>query len=248
MLIFIENPVIMDNIKIQTTQNVDIEYELASIGDRILATLLDYLFFFGYMLLVFLFFGLINSDLEDYLWLLVVLFLPILLYDLLCETFFQGKSFGKMIMKIKVVKLDGTQAGFGAYLLRWLLRIIDTRLFSGGIALIAILANGKGQRIGDMAAGTTVIKMKQKVTIRDTILNKVKPTYTIVYEEVSKLSDSDIAIIKEVMQVSLRTGNQQAIDRLARKTKETMGITTNLPHTQFLATVVQDYTQYNFDK
>ncbi|HLC82856.1 MAG TPA: RDD family protein, partial [Bacteroidia bacterium] len=145
----------MDNIKIQTTQNVDIEYELASIGDRILATLLDYLFFFGYTLLVFLFFGLLNSDLEDYLWLLVLCFLPILLYDLLCETFFQGKSFGKMIMKIKVVKLDGTQAGFGAYLLRWLLRIIDTRIFSGGIALIAILANGKGQRIGDMAAGTT---------------------------------------------------------------------------------------------
>lgn len=238
----------MDNIKIQTTQNVDIEYELASIGDRILATLLDYLFFFGYMLLVFLFIGLIGSHIEDNLWLIVILFLPILLYDLLCEMFFQGKSFGKMIMKIKVVKLDGTQAGFGAYLLRWLLRIIDTRLFSGGIALIAILANGKGQRIGDMAAGTTVIKMKQKVTINDTILNKIKPKYTIVYEEVSKLSDSDIAIIKEVMQVSLRTGNQQAIERLAKKTKETMGITTNLPHTQFLATVVQDYTQYNFDK
>lgn len=238
----------MDNIKIQTTQNVDIEYELASVGDRILATLLDYLFFFGYILLVFLFIGIIGSHIEDNLWLLVILFLPILLYDLLCEMFFQGKSFGKMIMKIKVVKLDGTQAGFGAYLLRWLLRIIDTRMFSGGIALIAILANGKGQRIGDMAAGTTVIKMKQKVTIKDTILNKVKPKYTIVYEEVSKLSDSDIAIIKEVMQVSLRTGNQQAIDRLAKKTKETMGITTNLPHTQFLATVVQDYTQYNFDK
>lgn len=238
----------MDNIKIQTTQNVDIEYELASIGDRILATLLDYLFFFGYILLVLLFIGLFGSNIEDYLWLIVILFLPILFYDLLCEMFFQGKSFGKMIMKIKVVKLDGTQAGFGAYLLRWLLRIIDTRMFSGGIALIAILANGKGQRIGDMAAGTTVIKMKQKVTINDTILNKIKPKYTIVYEEVSKLSDSDVAIIKEVMQVSLRTGNQQAIDRLARKTKETMGITTNLPHTQFLATVVQDYSQYNFDK
>jgi len=99
-----------------------------------------------------------------------------------------------------------------------------------------------------MAAGTTVIKMKQKVTINDTILNKVKPTYTIVFDEVSKLSDADIAIIKEVMQVALRTGNQQAIDKLAGKTKETMGITTNLPHTQFLATVVQDYSQYNFDK
>jgi len=238
----------MDNIKIQTTQNVDIEYELASIGDRILATLLDYLFFFAYFLVIMMFGMFAGSVLKDNIWLIIIMCLPILLYDLLCEMFFQGKSFGKMIMKIKVVKLDGTQAGFGAYLLRWLLRIIDTRLFSGGVALIAILANGKGQRIGDMAAGTTVIKMKQKVTINDTILNKVKPTYTIVFNEVSKLSDADIAIIKEVMQVALRTGNQQAIDKLAGKTKETMGITTNLPHTQFLATVVQDYSQYNFDK
>ncbi len=238
----------MDNISIQTTQNVDIEYELASIGDRILATLLDYVFFFAYALVIVLFAMALGSVLEDNIWLIIIMFLPVLLYDLLCEMFFQGKSFGKMIMKIKVVKLDGTQAGFGAYLLRWLLRIIDTRLFSGGIALIAILANGKGQRIGDMAAGTTVIKMKQKVTISDTILNKVKSSYTIVFEDVSKLSDADIAIIKEVMQVALRTGNQQAIERLAKKTKETMGITTNLPHSQFLATVVQDYSQYNFDR
>jgi len=238
----------MDNIKIQTTQNVDIEYELASIGDRILATLLDYLFFFGYSLLILLLMNVIGEVIENNIWLVIVLFLPILLYDLLCELFFQGKSFGKMIMKIKVVKLDGTQAGFGAYLLRWLLRIIDMRLFSGAIALIAILVNGKGQRIGDMAAGTTVIKMKQKVTIHDTILNKVKPVYSIVYPEVSRLSDSDIAIIKEVMQMAIRTGNQEAIERLAVKTKDTMGIQTKLPDTQFLATVVQDYSQYNFDK
>lgn len=238
----------MDNIKIQTTQNVDIEYELASIGDRILATLLDYLFFIAYALLWGVIAVFSRSEMFESIAVVVIIALPIFLYDLLCELFFQGKSFGKMIMKIKVVKLDGTQATFGAYLLRWLLRIIDTRLFSGGVALIAILANGKGQRVGDMAAGTTVIKMKQKVTINDTILNKVKPSYTIVYPEVARLSDTDIAIIKEVMQVSLRTGNFQAIERLAAKTKQAMGITVNLPHAQFLSTVVQDYSQYNFEK
>jgi uncharacterized RDD family membrane protein YckC len=237
----------MDNIRIQTTQNVDIEYELASIGDRILATLLDYVFFIAYGLLIGIVAGIAGGAFLENIGIIFLLILPIFLYDLLCEMFFQG-SFGKMIMKIKVVKLDGTQAGFGAYLLRWLLRIIDTRIFSGGVALIAILANGKGQRIGDMAAGTTVIKMKQKVTLNDTILNRVKPDYTIVYPEVARLSDNDIAIIKEVMQVSLRTGNHQAIEKLATKIKATMGITVNLPHAQFLATVVQDYSQYNFDK
>lgn len=151
-------------------------------------------------------------------------------------------------MKIKVVKLDGTQANFGAYLLRWLLRIIDTRLFSGVIALIAIVINGKGQRVGDMAAGTTVIKMKQKITLNDTILNKVKSDYTIVFPEVYKLTDNDIDIIKDVMRVSLRTNNLGAIKKLAQKTKETMGVTVNLPDTEFLTTVVQDYSQYSFDK
>jgi|APLak6261662433_1056034.scaffolds.fasta_scaffold00060_16 uncharacterized RDD family membrane protein YckC len=238
----------MDNIKIQTTQNVDIEYEVASIGDRILATLLDYLFFLAYFLIIAVIASFTKGALFDSIALVVILILPVLFYDLVCEAVFQGRSFGKMIMKIKVVKLDGTQANFGAYLLRWLLRIIDTRLFSGVIALIAIVINGKGQRVGDMAAGTTVIKMKQKITLNDTILNKVKSDYTIVFPEVYKLTDNDIDIIKDVMRVSLRTNNLGAIKKLAQKTKETMGVTVNLPDTQFLATVVQDYSQYSFDK
>ncbi len=238
----------MDNIKIQTTQNVDIEYELASIGDRILATLLDYVFFIAYFVLLLIIAGFTKGLFFESIAVIIILVLPVFLYDLLCEMFFQGKSLGKMIMKIKVVKLDGTQAGFGAYMLRWLLRIIDTKLFSGGVALIAIIVNGKGQRIGDMAAGTTVIKMKQKITLNDTILNRVASTYVIVYPEVSRLTDSDIAIIKEVMQMSIRTGNFQAIEKLAVKTKAAMGITVSLPHAQFLSTVVQDYSQYNFER
>jgi hypothetical protein len=144
-------------------------------------------------------------------------------------------------MKIKVVMLDGTQANFGAYLLRWLLRIIDMRLFGGALALIAIIINGKGQRIGEMAVETTVIKMKQKVQLSDTIFNKLKPDYSLVFPEVSRLTDNDVAIIKEVMQVCVRSNNFEAIDKLVLKTKATMGVTSNLPHSQFLSAVIQDY-------
>ncbi|MDP1744328.1 MAG: RDD family protein [Bacteroidota bacterium] len=231
----------MDNIRIHTTQNVDIEYQLASIGDRILATLLDYLFFLAYFLLILLIAALTTWKIFDSMAIVSILVLPILFYDLICEVFFQGKSFGKMIMKIKVVMLDGTQANFGAYLLRWLLRIIDMRLFGGALALIAILINGKGQRIGDMAAGTTVIKMKQKVQLSDTIFNKLKPDYSLLFPEVSRLTDTDVAIIKEVMQVCVRSNNFEAIDKLVLKTKATMGVTSNLPHSQFLSAVIQDY-------
>ncbi len=238
----------MENIRIQTSQNVDIEYELASIGDRILATLLDYVFFVAYFLILLLINTYTKGFMVKNVAMIVIWMLPVLLYDLVCEASLQGRSFGKIIMKIKVVKVDGTPASFGAYLLRWLLRIIDTRLLSGGVALIAILINGKGQRVGDMAAGTTVIKLKYRVSINDTILNKPIPEYQLVFQEVSKLTDNDIAIIKEVMLVSLRTNNTEAIDKLAKKTKAIMNISSNLPDTEFLATVVQDYSFYNFDR
>jgi uncharacterized RDD family membrane protein YckC len=234
----------MDNIRIETTQNVDIEYEVASVGDRILATLLDYLFFFAYILLIGVLAAIIGTDFFDSLAVITLIILPILLYDLLCETFLQGRSFGKIIMKIKVVKIDGTQATFGSYLLRWLLRIVDTKMFSGVIALVVILANGKGQRLGDLAAGTTVIKMKQKVQLSDTILSNVVPDYTLVFPQVSKLTDSDVAIIKDVMKVCLKSGNNEALSKLASKTKETMGVIVNLPDIQFLNTVLQDYSHW----
>lgn len=232
----------MDTIRVETTQNVAIEYEVASIGDRILATLLDYLFLLAYGIIAFVIIRPLQGWGDNEWALLSLCALPVLLYDLLCELFFQGKSFGKMIMKIKVVKVDGTQANFGAYLIRWLLRIVDMRLFNGVIALVAVLVNGKGQRIGDMAAGTTVIKLKQKVQLSDTILNKITPDYTLVFPQVSKLSDMDVAIIKDVVKVCMKTNNYEAMEKLARKTKETMGVTVNLPHVQFLATVVQDYS------
>jgi uncharacterized RDD family membrane protein YckC len=236
----------MENVRIQTTQNVDIEYQLASIADRILATLLDFIFFIAYFLLFLLILSFFSSISENRA-IVSIAFLPIMLYSLLCETFFQGKSFGKMIMKIQVVKLDGTQAGFGNYLLRWLLRIIDI-YFWGVVALIVIIINEKGQRLGDIAAGTTVIKLKHRTTIQDTILKNIIADYTIVFKTVSLLTDTDVAIIKEVLEFSKKRGNKEAIQRLSLKTQQTIGITTELPAEQFLETVITDYNNYHFDK
>jgi uncharacterized RDD family membrane protein YckC len=236
----------MENVRIQTTQNVDIEYQLASIADRILATLIDYMFFAAYALLFFMILNSFGTISENGA-VIVIAFLPLMLYSLLCETFFQGKSFGKMIMKIQVVKLDGTQARFGNYILRWLLRIIDT-LFGGVVALIVIILNGKGQRLGDIAAGTTVIRLKHRTTIHDTILKNIVADYTIVFKTVSLLTDHDVAIIKDVLEFSKKNKNKEAIQKLFLKTQQVMGITTDLSPEQFLETVITDYNHYHFDK
>lgn len=235
----------MDHVRIQTTQNVEIEYPLASVGDRILATLLDLAFFIAYSILLVLLSSITGVPLRGFI--PIIGYLPVMLYSLLCETFFQGKSFGKMIMKIQVVKLNGTQAHFSDYLLRWLFRIVDLFLFSGLVALLTIIINGKGQRLGDIVASTTVIKLKQK-TIDDTILKKMTPDYHLVFKEVSRLTDNDISIIKEVLAFSIKSNNHQALSKLAEKTKQTLRITTDLPAQQFLETVIQDYNHFFFEK
>jgi uncharacterized RDD family membrane protein YckC len=236
----------MENVKIQTTQNVDIEYQLASVADRILATLIDFAFILAYILLFMLILSLF-STISGNDTLILIAMIPLMLYNLLCETFLQGKSFGKMLMKIQVVKLDGTQAAFSNYLLRWLLRIVDIS-FWGVIALIVIILNGKGQRLGDIAAGTTVIKLKHKTTMDDTILKRTASDYTIVFKTVSLLTDTDIAIIKDVLEFSKKHDNYQAIQKLYQKTQQVMGITTDLSATKFLETVIMDYNHYHFDR
>ncbi len=236
----------MENVRIQTTQNVDIEYQLASVADRIVSTLIDFMFMGCYLLL----FGIIMAATNNFSQsptVAVIAFLPIMLYNIVCETFLQGRSFGKMLMKLQVVKLDGAQAGFGNYLLRWLLRPIDI-FFWGVIAMITIILNGKGQRLGDLAAGTTVIKLKYKTTIKDTILKSIVSDYTIVFTNVSLLSDNDIAIIKDVLAFCLKWKDRETLQKLAVKTQQVMGITTELTPRKFIDTVIADYTHFHFDK
>ena len=237
----------MGKVRIQTAQNVDIEYEVASVGDRILAYLIDVVIILSYIILVALLTFLGSK-------VVVLLYLPILLYDLLLEILMDGQSFGKRQRQIKVVKLDGSQPGIGSYLLRWLLRLIDLSLFSGGVALITILINGKGQRLGDIAAGTAVVKLKQRATLDGTIFVEVGADYIPVFPLVAGLDAGAIATVKEVLQTTARQGKRGMDDpeQLLAKTKEVLegalGLSSELPPRDFLTTVIKDYNALHGDR
>jgi len=242
----------LEGISINTTQNVLITYAPAGVGPRLLATLLDSLFKIAFVVLcVFIasLSGLFLNPNETLLIIIAVLFfIPLVFYNLLMEQFFNGQSLGKKIMKIKVVKLDGTQPQFGAYLIRWVLRLIDINLFNGVIALLTVALSEKSQRLGDMAAGTTVISLKQKVSLQNTILYRTTSDYKIVFNEVSKLSDKDVGIIKDVFDHCTRNSDYIGLKQLAAKVKQKMEITTSMPDSQFIKVVLLDYSQYQFEK
>ncbi|KAA1244276.1 RDD family protein [Aquimarina sp. RZ0] len=234
----------MDNFQIETAQNVSIQQNTAGIGERILAYLIDLLIIIGYFILVLFFIGLLNLDVGDQwsIWLMVGL--PPFLYFLLWETFWDGKTPGKATMKLKVVKLDGSRPAFSNYLIRWLLRLLDITLASGGIAVVAILFRGTGQRLGDMAAGTTVISEKQRVKFHQTILVDIPDDYKPTYPQVTVFSDVEMRKIKTIFQEARKHGNHHIILQLSSKVSSLMQITPEEKPLQFLSRVLEDYNYY----
>ncbi|HYD92002.1 MAG TPA: RDD family protein [Flavobacterium sp.] len=166
----------MSQLSITTTQNVNINFNAASIGERMLAHLIDFAVKVAYGLVVyyviFVMMGL-NDVMEglDY-WsaaaITVLFMLPVFFYSLVQESLWEGKTIGKYVMKMRVIKIDGYQAGFGEYLIRWIMRIIDGGIAFGLIGLITMMVSNKVQRLGDMAAGTAVISLRMtfQLTIR----------------------------------------------------------------------------------
>jgi len=243
----------MENIGIETTQNVDFNYRIASLGDRIIAQILDTLIIAGYLIATIFLWIYLNNNFNNSPFyyptaIIIILYLPVFLYDFLCEVFLNGQSIGKKIMKTKVVKIDGTQPGIDSYFLRWILKPIDVFFTYGSVGLITMLINGKGQRLGDLAANTTVIKIKAQVKLEDILVPETKETYNVVYPQVSVLSDSDIQIIREVLNHRVETNTfvyQNLIDKTKERIAMKMGVESDVNGIRFLNTVIKDYTHLN---
>ena len=242
----------MIQLSINTTQNVNINFTAASVGDRIVAQLLDILVMIAYSIVVGIFLswsGLEASikamDNWSSIAVYIVIYLPLMFYTLVQESLFEGQTLGKRIMKTKVIKLDGYQAGFGDYLVRWLFRLVEIFIGNGIIALISVIASSKNQRLGDMAAGTAVISLKNKININHTIIQDINADYVPTYPLVIKLSDNDVRIIKETFETAASTRDYATIQKLREKVLSVTGIKNQSGNDQdFIRTILKDYNFY----
>lgn len=234
----------MDNYQIQTAQNVTINQNLANLGERCLAYFIDYLILVAYGILSYLLMSYIGIGF-DYMWAYVAIIgLPVFLYHLLLETFNNGQSLGKMAANIKVVKLDGSAPRFSDFLIRWLLRIIDFSLTSGGLAIFCFLLNKKGQRLGDMAAKTTVISERKRVSAQQLIYSNVPDTYEVKYPEVSLLDDKQMQEIGRIFKMAEKNRQDQVLEALSKKTAQIIGVTPSEDPISFLKQVIKDYQYF----
>lgn len=230
----------MQSIKVRTTQNVFIEYPIASVGDRILAFLLDRLILIAYTIFIVALF--VNANMEvAWIW-MMTLGIPWLFYHLLFEIFMNGQSPGKRVMKIKVVRLDGTPPTIGNYIMRWVFSFIDYYFLSGVIAVIVVAMGGKGQRLGDVVAGTSVVKLiQQKEITSSEIFVAPEETYVPTFTQVIQLTENDIELIQRALEVNRDHGNSQPLMVVTERIKSLLGIQTDLPPIKFLYTIIKDF-------
>lgn len=240
----------MNTIVIPTTQNIELEYPVANPSDRLLSGMIDLAAVIGYS---WIWFSILDSyqsydDLggyaSDVMYQLAAL--PAMTYSLWTELWFQGQTLGKKLFNLRTIRLDGASPGFSEYSLRWLLKIIDvwmsaTILLPGLPGMIALTVGKKGQRLGDLAAGTSVVKLRLVTTFNDTIFVETAEDYKVSFPEVNNLSDRDISILKEVMDAGNKNQNEALLLRLSVKVKEVTGITTEMAPGPFLTTVLKDY-------
>lgn len=243
----------MSELSINTTQNVNINFTAASVGERLGAFLLDllikiaYVIVIGYFVFNLMGLGKAIDKLDNWSATAVIMLfaLPYAFYTLTLECLLEGQTIGKRIVKIKVVKIDGYQASFGDYLMRWLMRLIDIWTNMGVIGLIALVVSEKTQRLGDITAGTAVISLRNKVTINSTILENIGDEYVPIYPLVIKLSDNDVRIIKETFTIAVAKNDFELITKLKTKIETVTGIKNQSGNNNdFIRTVLKDYNFY----
>lgn len=237
----------MSNLAINTAQNVNLNYKLIGVGERFVAFLIDGLILLTYIMIMENLVALseiFDADSWTRRGFLALFMLPALFYSVLFHILFSGQTIGKMIMKIKVVRVDGAPTQWYNLLVRWMLRIVDIWLFFASIGVLSILLSDKKQRVGDAAAGTVVISVKQKYKITNTILEDLDADYQPVFINVTQLSDKDVRIIKETFKISQKNRDYKTLTLLRNKVSELLNVNSDLYDIEFLNTVLKDYNYY----
>lgn len=244
----------MKQVEINTSQNVKIEYQLASIGQRGLAFAIDSFVLIVAFLIFYFFsqaFNLYNNPIVDYFFTCLIVIL-LWFYTLISEVVGNGQTIGKLALGIKVVKLNGDEMEFYDYFTRWSVRLFDIYMSMGAIAMLLIASNKAGQRLGDIIAGTTVIKKRSSYGFR---LNDIlrlnenkKEEYAFEYPNARLLTEKDVILIKNTVyrfkQFS-NTAHNKALDLMVTRVYQTMGLEelymNNDQKVRFLNKVVSEY-------
>jgi len=157
----------MDRLDVATPERVALDLPLAGIGSRALAYLVDVAALFAAWVVAYFALSLLVSDVLGLFQafsglaqalMVAFAFLAQWVYWTACEVAFSGKTLGKRVLRIRVARTDGSAPGVLESAVRNLCRVLDFLPALYFLGLVTALANGRGQRLGDLLAGTVLLR------------------------------------------------------------------------------------------
>jgi uncharacterized RDD family membrane protein YckC len=215
---------------IETPERVPLEFALASIGNRFLAVAIDHFIqFLSMILIAWLLISFSNTNVgqadtgvaqwfdELPKWTMAILILTVFLifasYFIFFEWLWDGQTPGKRLMKLRVIRDDGRPITLWEAIARNLLRVFDAApgfavpIYSVG--LIVIFLSGRDQRVGDIFAGTVVIRERTDDAptfaetfsnpVSDTAFHRVQKKVDVIAADIGKLTESEIEVVESFL-------------------------------------------------
>ena len=192
-----------DRLRIDTPEGVELELTLAGLGSRVGAAAIDGVILAIATIVVLIAVVMIGSaSVSADMFSLVIgfgallVFVIIFGYYLLFETLNSGRTPGKSALGIRVIRADGTPLGFGAVAIRTLLRMVDSLPAFYATGIVSILATPHNQRVGDLAAGTVVIRDRASGSLATSGLIGTEDLARLPRWDTSALNDEDVALLR----------------------------------------------------
>ena len=177
-----------DYLSIATPENVAFGYDIAGIGSRFLAAVVDMLILLALILLVELTLSLIAASFfRDQLlndspvlaWMAAIFGLIAFAlfwgYYIFFEMLWNGQSPGKRWVGLRVIRTDGTPITLTESIVRNLVRLVDFLPAYYGVGVVTMFVNGQSRRLGDLAAGTLVVRDRAAVTLESLATRPAPP-------------------------------------------------------------------------
>ena len=220
-----------------------INANLATTTSRVVATIVD----IGILIFISVIISILGGVTTS---LFSIILVPIVtLYHLGFEYFNKGQSPGKMMMKLRVIRLDGKAPTMEDLALRWIFRMLDIIGSLGLIAIVSTLTTRYSQRLGDVIAQTTVIDAKRDTNIGVDSLKKLSTNQPKVwsYPKVEMYEDHEMLLIKQAViryEKYPSPNNRKNLYTLANKIRQDLRIDkTNQSEPEFLKDVLKEYVQ-----
>lgn len=238
------NSLASKTIDILTSQNVVITYDLATVGNRFISNGLD----LGLVYLLNLLrhsIGLGSGISESFFAECIIL---VWLYHLLIVIFFNGRSVGMRVTGIHVLKPGGGNVEFADLFLRWIVRPLDITFTVCALGVFLMLGSEKRQRLGDMLAGTAVVRNKHQIhfSLSDILaFHEKSDVQSVKYPAVKHLAEQDMLMVKNLLNNEAGYSLQVHRDLLyecRERMAELLGLTdTDEDPQYFLQSLVNDY-------